>query len=150
MITSKKGSAILWTIIVVLVLVIAVGSYFIFSGGENSSEGSENIATDGGSAGGETLVKEDEDNSKRCYDSDGGVVKNVKGKTEGVNYDGEWVVEEDYCTNLVGQKIDSCDGGYGCMIEEFQCFPLYGNQNNLIVDSNGYGCENGCRDGACI
>jgi hypothetical protein len=135
----KKDSVILWIIVGFFVLVIAIGSYFIFSSGESSSESSEKI----------NIVK-NEDNSKKCYDSDGGVVKNIKGKTEGVNYEGEWVVEEDYCTNPVGQKINSCERGYGCMVEEFQCFPLYGNQSNVIVDSKGYGCENGCQDGACI
>jgi len=57
---SKKASAVLWSLIIVLLLVIAVGSYFIFSNGESSSESSENIVSDGESAGGESIVNKNE------------------------------------------------------------------------------------------
>jgi len=73
-----------------------------------------------------------------------------RGTTKGINYEGDTVIETDFCTNPVGAKFENCSGGYGCMIQEYHCFPLLGNSSNLIVDWNGYGCDKGCINGACL
>jgi len=150
---SKKGSIVLWIIIIVLVLVIAIGSYFIFSSGESISESSENIGTDGGSAGGEAIANKDEEvnpeeneddsinqgsnegnpssNDLFCTDSDSGKNYDVKGET----------------CNEIGCKTDSCTTKYSedgefLAIAEFYCD---GNQRESEVRR----CDYICVDGAC-
>ena len=136
---TKKGSAILWSIIIILVLVIAVGSYYIFSDRESSSE---NIIADGGSSGGEAIVKVDnslnEDSNEEnslpensfCTDSDGGKNYDVKGETCN-----EVDCGTDVCTSMpVSDNV----------LSEYYC---EGNQRKSVV---GAFCDYKCEDGACI
>lgn len=134
---SKKGSAILWIIIVVLVLVIAIGSYFIFSGGESSSESSENIVTEDGSADGEAIVNGDEkinieenEDDSFCTDTDGGKDYSVKGET----------------CNEVDCRVDACTSMpvSDNVVAEYYC---EGNKRESVV---GAFCDYKCEDGACI
>jgi len=88
--------------------------------------------------------------SEECSDSDGGWVREIKGVTKGFNYEGELVEEEDYCTTPVGGKLDSCEEGYKCMLEEFQCVRQYdkNNQTRMMVDGGASYCEE-CEMGVC-
>ncbi len=139
---SKKGSAILWTIIVVLVLVIAVGSYFIFSGEKTNSDSSENIAPNNEGTGGESIINEDnyvnQDSNEKsstpdnsfCTDSDGGKDYSVKGETCN-----EGDCRVDVCTSMpVSDNV----------VAEYYC---EGNKRESVV---GAFCDYKCEDGACI
>ncbi|MBT3398208.1 hypothetical protein HOA55_02410 [archaeon] len=86
-----------------------------------------------------------------CTDGDGGRDKNVKGTTEGLDSEGDFVSREDYCTNMHGfsPELDSCSGD-NCGVQEFECFARYGNPENIEVGSLAYFCPRGCEDGACV
>jgi len=139
---TKKGSAILWTIIVVLVLVIAVGSYFIFSSEKNSSESSKNIVIEDGSAGGEAIVNGDDSTNQEsneessssndlfCTDSDGGKNYDIKGETCN-----EVDCRTDVCTSMpVSDNV----------VAEYYC---EGNKRESV---GGAFCDYKCENGACI
>lgn len=121
---SKKGSAILWSIIIVLVLVIAVGSYFIFSNEKISSGSSENSLNQNSNEESTPL-----DNSF-CTDSDGG--KNYELKGETCN---EVDCRTDVCTSMpVSDNV----------VTEYYC------EDNKRESVGGAFCDYKCEDGACI
>ena|SRR3989338_8139535 len=131
----KKG------LIIGIVVVLCIAIYFIVFQNEEFKEDSTIINTSNNANNSAVVI---------CDDSDGGIDLYKRGTTKGINYEGDTVIETDFCTNPVGAKFENCSGGYGCMIQEYHCFPLLGNSSNLIVDWNGYGCDKGCINGACL
>ena len=84
-------------------------------------------------------------NKRVCTDSDGGKNIYVKGKTNGDNsYNG---VHQDFCINydkLGVEEYDNLRRDEGSGVIEHYCDPY----NN--VANEGFKCENGCVDGACV